>query len=228
MKEFVEILPPNYHRYPLPAHDTGAHNLATCGDPEWCLHDIPTAAADSKIEYTPVPIASKPAVLFSKNAEKYRNRIVVDTAMISEELTRSGFDEKVAQAFSLVIHDRDETSSLPIDGWYNSTGFLEGANISRDSDSLEIRPVAIHVVYTGNMKKMSHSAWHEFGHAHQQKVKKTKLEPAYNLTEPVHILRHLWLNDPEEMYAENFANKRDKLRPIKRNLRFWQYGLQSL
>lgn len=187
MKEFVEILPPNYHRYPLPAHNAGKHILANCGDPEWCLHEgclheiLPADIAHS-YEVTPVPTATEPVIVFDGNAEQYRDQIQVNTELINEELIKSGFDETLAKSYAIIFHDNHtEESDFKVRGWYNKYEyFINKTDQDKNAAGYENHPLVVNVVLSDNEQQMSKFLWHEFGHAHKYISTNQERIPLYN------------------------------------------------
>lgn len=172
MKHEVEFFPPGYNRYPLPAHQAGeGHTLAHCGDPEWCLHEnISPAGINIKVE--PIPTATKPALIFIDEAKKYKNKIDVDAKLISDELKASGFKEEDATSFAILIHDKKARKNNGADGWYDSYGYYNASTKQQHN-------IAINVVFK-EKDMMNKTAWHEFGHAHEENVAKVSRKALYN------------------------------------------------
>lgn len=187
MKRFVDILSPGDKNYPQPVTDPYVHHeYYECGVGDWCLHE--EINEEPFLEITTIPNATEPGIYFLGKARAYGDSIKVDTDAIRAELLSSGFDEKLAGNFAIVFHDEDtrpERRSQESTGWYNDTGHIKGGG-----DDSEFHPIAVHIIIN-DPAKMSWTMWHEFGHAHEKKVKKNEKESLYEKPKLLSRVRRL-------------------------------------
>lgn len=166
---------------PLSAHEIPLRHLSNeCADPPWCAHDLPIDIEGpvEDIKTVPIPQAIEPTVLFVANAQRFQPRVIVDTDLITQELINSGFKESTATSYAVVFHDRDDlvdTDKVDVGGWHNPHGHM-----SIKDGEFTHHPLAVHVVFRNNQRRLNRTLWHEFGHGHLHKVKRDEQETLYN------------------------------------------------
>jgi hypothetical protein len=147
----IEIMPPSWHRYPLPSHTNGSgvpHDYVGCGEPDWCLHDTPPA----DVEYAAEPIVFNGPESMKINPE------------LSEYLADIGFDEHTTKG--LAINFREDLKGTMIAGYHDGMPYLDGIG----KDTMTFHPKAVHVQAGMSPRATNQTLWHELGHVYSHQI----------------------------------------------------------
>lgn len=158
----------------FPVYRTAAEFLAS-GDETW--YEFKKPAVTPLYEFRDIPLADEPKVIFLGEAEKYSSSIEVDLPLISRELLKFGFSERLASTYAIVFHHENDLigdENVDVGGWYNGLG-----HHPRIEDQLISHPLAVHVVLPQPEGKLNNTLRHELGHAHQDNVMNELREPLY-------------------------------------------------
>jgi hypothetical protein len=127
------------------------HEFYECGDPEWCLHDIPSDGP--AFELIPIALAGKPGVFGDDS-------LALSSEDLPGKLLKFGLPEHYANGLAIVFHEKFAESVKDAAGYFNSAGYR-----SLNSDGSDLYyPLAVHVLSGMPLRTTNHVIRHEIWH----------------------------------------------------------------
>lgn len=133
-QEVLEIMPSSWNNHPL---EWGGreHRLDQCGEPEWCLHEIPDDCV-LDVEASETPIAHSDRVMFIRDGVE--DRAFQLSGVFKSWCENKGIDFEACPPFAVVLSDDFLSRASEEYGVSVGGGFVDGIHLYRGEDGEDV------------------------------------------------------------------------------------------